>query len=354
MNAGVSTEPRGNRIRVAVAEEPVTRGDRMAIRREHRLGSGKGTHQHQQGRLGQVEVGDHRIDAAKGVPGTNEQARLAVERARRTVPAGGLEGAHHRGPDRDHPSAAGMRRLDAPARAGAHPDPLGVHVVVLEAPGTHRLEGPRADVQGHEVELDAALANRLEQLPIEVQAGGRRGHRARIAREHRLVAGLVAPLRRAADVWRQRHRAVRLEQRLERVFAGIELELEQVRRARGHGRPGGVGEAQPGSGAGRLAGAHVGEKAPLAGLALDQHLGAPAARLARREPRLDHPGVVEHQQIARRQQLGEIGESAVGQRPAGAVEHQQPARPALGERRLGNELLGQVEVEVARTHGARC
>src|SRR3954466_3887332 len=44
--------------RVAVAEEPVARGDRVAIRGEHALGAGERTHEHEQGRFGEVKVRD--------------------------------------------------------------------------------------------------------------------------------------------------------------------------------------------------------------------------------------------------------------------------------------------------------
>src|SRR5450432_3124760 len=44
--------------RVAIAEEAIARGDRVAVRGEHALGAGKRAHQHQQRRFGEMKVRD--------------------------------------------------------------------------------------------------------------------------------------------------------------------------------------------------------------------------------------------------------------------------------------------------------
>src|SRR3569833_624051 len=53
---------RHNQHGVAIGEKTVTRGDRMPIRIEHQVSSGKCRYEHQQRRFRQVEVGDERID----------------------------------------------------------------------------------------------------------------------------------------------------------------------------------------------------------------------------------------------------------------------------------------------------
>ena len=63
----------------------------------------------------------------------------------------------------------------------------------------------------------------------------------------------------------------------------------------------------------------------------------PAARgLARMEPRLDHARVVQHQQVARRDQPWEVGEREVGERVRADV--QQATAGALRRGRLRDQL----------------
>ena len=71
----------------------------------------------------------------------------------------------------------------------------------------HRQEGAGADMQRDFVQADAARVQARQQNVGEMQAGGRRCHRAFVAREHGLVIGAVARIRRTArgDIRRQRH-----------------------------------------------------------------------------------------------------------------------------------------------------
>jgi hypothetical protein len=97
-------------------------------------------------------------------------------------------------------------------------------------------------------------------------------------------------------------------------------------------------------GARRLAGADV--RPGLVGRqhALDQHLDATAGGLGAKQARLDHAGVVEHEQVTGVQQAGKIAKDAVGERGGGAIEQARAA--ALGRRMLRDQLVGQLEVEV--------
>ncbi len=69
---------------------------------------------------------------------------------------------------------------------------------------------------------------------------------------------------------------------------------------------------------------------------------------AAHEPRRDHPGVVEHQQIARAQQLGQIPHAAVLECPL--ADDQQAGGIARPRRMLRDQLLRQVEVEQIDAH----
>src|ERR1044071_4115898 len=61
---------------VAVAVEPVAGGDRVAIGGEHALGAGERADQHEQGRLGEVEVGDQVRRDAERVAGARIDEEL--------------------------------------------------------------------------------------------------------------------------------------------------------------------------------------------------------------------------------------------------------------------------------------
>ena len=111
----------------------------------------------------------------------------------------------------------------------------------------------------------------------------------------------------------------------------VELrERRAHRRFQSLGRP---GEAQPL--AGRRARATAG---------LDLAAARPRAEQARR----DHLGVVEDQQIARLQQLGQVAHAAVVQAVRRHVE--QACAVARYGRTLGDQLFGQVEVEEIDAH----
>ena len=86
----------------------------------------------------------------------------------------------------------------------AHVQPFAVHAVFAHIIHAHRLEGARAHVQGDVAEFDALFAQRLQQRLVEMQAGGRRRHRAELAREHGLVTLVVVDARFAVDVGRKR------------------------------------------------------------------------------------------------------------------------------------------------------
>src|SRR5438045_9466506 len=103
-----------------------------------------------------------------------------------------------------------------------------------------------------------------------------------------------------------------------------------------------------------MARAQLREHAAGAQHALEQELDAAAAWASpAREARGQHAGVVEDEQVAGAQQLGQVGETAVLDRARRAVEHEQPARAALRERRLRDQLARQFVVEFASQHGAK-
>ena len=113
-----------------------------------------------------------------------------------------------------------------------------------------------------------------------------------------------------------------------------------------------AGQVERGAGQRLFADLHVRHDLVAGEHALDQQLQLAAAGLLAEHAGLDHACVVEHQQVARLQQVGQFAEDAVGGR--GGAPVQQARAAALGGRVLGDEQLGQLEVEVAQGEGAGC
>ena len=185
---------------------------------------------------------------------------------------------------------------------------------------------------------------------VEVQPRRRRGHRPRHRRVHRLVARLVLGVRRVRDVGRQRHLAVRGED-VEHARPRLEAKLEEVVPAPRHLRRHARRELEPPARLGRLARAHVRERRARARDPLDEHLHLPARVLAAAQPRLDDARVVEHEQVPRIDERGQVAEGEVAKRPA-RLHAQQPAGRALRRGMLGDEFRRQAVVEVGELHPA--
>ncbi len=146
--------------------------------------------------------------------------------------------------------------------------------------------------------------------------------------------------------------AVLLEQ-LERVAGQAQVEETVVRSATAEdlGVESG-GEAHHGARLRALAGAHVGPDLAGAGQhALDQRLDRAAAGLGAVQAGLDDLGVVEHQQVAGIQQIGQFAEHAVDGRIGPAVEQTRGAAFRGGV--LGDEVGRQSEIEIGKRRKAR-
>ncbi|MNQ28242.1 hypothetical protein D3C85_415150 [compost metagenome] len=224
-----------------------------------------------------------------------------------------------------------------------------MHVVVLDALDAHRLEGSGADVQGDEGGIHTLGADRRQQRVVEVQPGGRCSHRAGLGLVgiDGLVALAVGVLVGAVDVRRQRHVADALEQRQHRLG---KAQLEQRSVAHHHlGRAATVDEDLHAR-LGRLAGAHVGQHPMAVEHPLDEDLQLAAGGLVAEQARRNHPGVVEHHQVAGAQVLQQIGKVAVAQLAARAIQYQQATGAPLGQRMTGDQRIGKLEMEVSNTH----
>ena len=270
---------------------------------------------------------------------------------------GALERAQHRGADRDHAPTPRPRPRDKVGRHGRHLVPLGMHHMVLDSLCPDRQEGAGADVQRDEGMLDLTLRQRRHQRRGEMQRRGRRRDRARPAREQRLIVVAIARVAaaRPLDVGRQRHRAIGLElpdqtalvarepQRDLAPFAPAEHLARKIRREfQAIARPAlarGPRERPP-------------APALLAGVQghLDHALAASADEAGRQ-----HPGVVEHQQVARLEQVRQIEHAPVLQaclvRRPGALRNRAAAPAAARSARAAG---GSRTARCARAAERRC
>ncbi len=239
--------------------------------------------------------------------------------------------------------------------------------MILKALGLHGPEGTEADVQRDRGNLDPLTAQGVEHGGGEVQAGGGRGHGSRLARVDRLVARRIlgALLRPgsfgAGNVGRQGCAAVLVEQLPERSLSGEPYLYRAIFRTGGldlgrnrtvaHGGaqtgtpgPAAAAERLPAHGAGILPLRYILRRFErLQQQELDLAAGVAPVSL---EARGKDPRVVDDHEIARAQIGGQIGESAMPERTAAAVEHQHARRGAFGGRMLRDQLGRQVVVVV--------
>ena len=93
------------------------------------------------------------------------------------------------------------------------------------------------------------------------------------------------------------------------------------------------------------------EELPCRRVLRTHRLGLSAAS-APVQPGRKHPGVVEHNQVVRSQQFGELAKSSIAQLSRHPVQVQQPRSRPIRQRFLGDQLLGKLIMEVGNQHGA--
>ena len=103
-----------------------------------------------------------------------------------------------------------------------------------------------------------------------------------------------------------------------------------------------------GTGLRRLARPHLGKYPTTGQDALDQDLHLATGRLRAAQPRPDHACVIEYQQVVGTEERRQFGESAILER---RTDHQQPAVTALRSGITRDQLIRQLEIEVAQKHG---
>ena len=101
---------------------------------------------------------------------------------------------------------------------------------------------------------------------------------------------------------------------------------------------------------GRLAGTNLRACTVVRQQALDQDFDPSTCLFLPENTRRNDPRVVEHQQVARPQPLHQVTHLLVDESSPLRWHHQQAAGRTLGQRRLGDQRLGQVVVEVGFLH----
>ena len=146
-----------------------------------------------------------------------------------------------------------------------------------------------------------------------------------MARIDRLVARRIGGVGGTRDVRRQRHVAVTVEI-IEKRPGALEPQTEEPSIALDDGRLRVARQQQFSSRFRRMAGAKLEHRLVRRHLALEQELHSAAGRPPRAEARLDHPRVVEHQQIVLRNEPRKIREREIVERRS--IHMQQAAAGA--------------------------
>ena len=107
-------------------------------------------------------------------------------------------------------------------------------------------------------------------------------------------------------------------------------------------------QVEPGARLGRLAGADLGQGLVAAEGALDHHLHLATGVLGAEQAGMQHPGVVENQQVTGGEEAGQIGKMQVGQ---AGLYLQQAAVGAPIQRCLGDQLVGEQVIKVVEIPG---
>ena len=268
--------------------------------------------------------------------------------AHTTVVGGRLEATNHGGADGDDspPARTGFR--DRLADRARHIEQFAVHHVGVDIFTTYRLEGAGADMQRDMGRAHALCRQPLQDAVVEVQSRGRRRDRAGFAGIDRLVAFAVGTLVGAANVRRQRHVPVTLEQ-FQPVALPL-LEHEKIAVAGAHHALDFTFQPERRARPRCLAGAQVGEQPLRIEHPFDHHFDPAAAVFLAVQAGRDHPRIVEHQQVSGIDEIDEIGEPAIGVLAVARIDQQQARGDALAQRLLCNQFLRQVVIEIAELH----
>ena len=339
--------PAGRRRRSCRNGSP---GDGILVGPLHDACAKKGAHEHEERRTGKVKVGDEGVDGTEPVARRDEESGVApigvhdagvVNRA--------FEKAHGGRADSDDSPAGLPHGIDPRRRLPGDLSPLPLHLVFPHRVRADRHERAGADMQRKGNTPDSCCGEGLEQSLREVQPGGRGGDGPGMEGEDGLIVAAVALIRMTPDVGWQRHDSVAIEMG-QKLLPG-HADIENDGSARLPGDDSGRHLARQRDRLPRLELAGRARENPPQATALTthgRHLDRGAGTLPA-HPDGHDPGIVDHENVARIEEPGEIREDVMG--PLARPVDIQKARRIAGLHRACRDPVGRkVEVERVDPH----
>ncbi len=175
--------------------------------------SAEGADQHEQRRLGQVEVREHGLEDFEFEAWIDEQVcgSAAGEDSSRAGANRMFEGADGGGADGDDAPRFAESVVDSVGSCCGDGIRLGVEFVIFDAPDANGLKSPEADVKSDLGGFDSTLTDALENFRGEVKAGGGSGDGAARIGIDGLITIAVTRRIGAGDVGRERDVADAIE-----------------------------------------------------------------------------------------------------------------------------------------------
>ncbi len=248
--------------------------------------------------------------------------------------------------------------MTRPPRLAVAPNPPGrfrrdlvilrVHAVVLDSFRHHGLERPVTHVQ-----RDLAMVQAGEERLGEVESCGRGRGRARPGSVHRLIGLAVPGIDLPPNVGRKRRPShllqdlLKISRRFEPDLADSRAGIVQHANRQQFGMNG-----QQVAGASPAARLEQGAPDVILECIQQQHLDSPSRLLDGRQPGGQHPGVVQHQEVPLRHEIGEVGEPGVLPGADLPADHHQPRTVAGRVGTLGDEAPRQLVVEIVQLQTA--
>ena len=304
-----------------------------------------------------MEVGQESVQPAKLVTGSKVKCGLGSERL---VPASrrraGFKDASRGCPDGDDSPARLASGVQGGCRLRRKLGGFGVQGVVLDPIDLDRSEGADPNVQGQIHPRDTPLVEAAKDRGREVQPRRRRGDRSGDLSIDRLIAqSIAARLDSLPDIRRKRDRTVAVE-KIDRALpfplgsdhpapvADSILENQTQTLAHDHrftqlGPPARLGEDLP---------ATVGQ-----GSEVKPFPPAPGRHPFADQPRRDNPRVVPDQNVARVEEIGQVGEGSMFPGSKVAADHQQARGVARFASLLRDQVGRQIKIKGRRVQGER-
>src|SRR5690554_3376757 len=171
--AGYSLTPQawllaGQEHGVTVTEKPVTLLYRLAISRHNVFIAGESTDQHDQRRLGQMEIGHHRVHCLEAVAGIDEDIGFATKSRKNAVITGRLKRANRYSAHRHHATATSTGLNHRVYGLLGNLGNFAVHNVIMDILHPDRLEGTRTHVQRYIGKLNTLGPEGFQQGIVKV------------------------------------------------------------------------------------------------------------------------------------------------------------------------------------------